>query len=128
MENLILDIKISIAEKDREVWWLFYLYFDDFKSYTRRCPSHYCQLFTKTIRVFNGTRYHYLNSTYISYDNGDQHWVQNKLLHRDDGPAIIYFSGTQFWCQHGEIHRNNGPAIIYANGDQYWHQHGKLLS
>ncbi len=125
MENLILDVKIAIAEKDREVWWLFYYYFDDFKSYTKLYPLHYCRLFTSTIRYLNMTEYLYLNTNYIINDNGDQHWYQNGKLHRDGGPAIIYANSTQFWYQHGKIHRDDGPAAIYTDGEQQWYQYGK---
>ncbi len=125
MENLILDIKISIAEKDQEIWWLFYQYFDDFKSYTKRYTSHYCQLFTKTIRLNQRTHYHYLNTDFISYDDSTQLWYQGGLIHRDDGPALICVNGDQHWYQHGTHHRDGGPAIIYANGDQTWYQHGQ---
>ncbi len=149
MENLILDVKISIAEKDREVWWLFYLYFDDFKNYTRRYTPHYCRLFTKIIYSKLCTKYYYLNTTYIRHNDGDQYWYQNGILHRhggpaviddgdqywyqdgkqhrDGGPAVIYSNGAQYWYQHGEPHRDGGPAIIYASGIQHWYQHGRRI-
>ncbi len=125
MENLILDIKISIAEKDKDVWWLFYLYFDDFKSYTMRHMSHYCQLFTRTKVGFGKIKYYYLDAVYIRYDDGLQRWYKNKLLHRDDGPTSIHANGDQYWYQHGKLHRDGGPAFIDAC-EQRWYQHGKL--
>ncbi len=147
MENLILDIKILIASNNASIWWLFYLYFDDFKSYTQRYLSHYCRLFTKTTN--QNIKYiacHYINNQYRCYDhgaqewyqnkkrhrdggpavinNGGQYWYQNGAMHRDDGPAFIDENGNQFWYQYGKWHRDGGPAIIYANGDQTWYQHG----
>ncbi len=149
MENLILDVKISIAEKDQEVWWLFYKYFDDFKSYTRQYMSHYCQLFTRIIHMDHCTKYYYFNCLYINYPNiGIQEWYQNDQLHRDDKPAVTKLSGSEEWYQHGkrhrddgpavirhdgqiwykngELHRDGGPAVIYSDGKQRWYQHGKL--
>ncbi len=123
MENLILDIKISIAEKDQEIWWLFYKYFDDFKNYTRVYTSHYCQLFTKTIIKDNCTHYYYINNLVISYNHGGQIWYKHGKRHRDGGPAVI-INGNQEWYQNGLLHRDGGPAVI-DHGDQYWYQHGK---
>ncbi len=128
MENLILDVKINIAEKDREVWWLFYLYFDDFKNYTRRYTSHYCQLFTKIIIKDHCIEYHYLNYVYTVYNCGSQHWYQHGERHRDGGPAIINANGDRFWYQHGKHHRDDGPAIIYSYGQREWYQHGKQIA
>ncbi len=128
MENLILDVKINIASKDKDVWWLFYLYFDDFKNYTRQYPLHYCQLFiTRTKVGFGKIKYYYLDAVYIRYDNGAQSWYQNKSLHRDGAPALIYANGSEYWYQHGQLHRDGDqPAIIDTHGKKEWYQHGKL--
>ncbi len=127
MEHLILDIKINIAEKDREVWWLFYLYFDDFKNYTREYTSHYCRLFTKMIRLNQSTHYYYLNTIYVKCDTGVERWYnddKDRKLHRHGGPAVINCYGEQ-WYQHGQLHRDDGPAVISCEGNQYWYQHGE---
>ncbi len=121
MNELILDIKIAIAEKDADVWWLFYKYFNDFKSYTRQYINHYCQLFTNTIRLNHCTKYYYLISTRCIY--GRQEWRLNGKLHRNHGLAIIWPDGDQKWYQNGNLHRNGGPAVI-KNGKQEWYQHG----
>src|SRR5690606_7899265 len=55
---------------------------------------------------------------------GDKKWYKNKLLHREDGPAIETVNGNQYWYLNGMLHRKDGPAIEYANGTKYWYKHG----
>ena len=58
-------------------------------------------------------------------EDSTQHWYQNGLLHRLDGPAVIRADGTQHWYQNGQVHRLDGPAYIYSNGSQRWYQNGQ---
>jgi hypothetical protein len=39
----------------------------------------------------------------------------NKLLHSEDGPAVIWASGDTEYFVNGEYHRLDGPAIDYKN-------------
>jgi hypothetical protein len=78
---------------------------------------------------------------------------QDRLLHRDDGPAVFWSDGTQEWYRHGkrhrdsdqpalilthqskdkrkewwvngQLHRTEGPAIIWENGREKWFCQGK---
>lgn len=38
-------------------------------------------------------------------------WLHDKVLHRDDGPAVLS-STYQRWYRFGKIHREDGPASI----------------
>ena len=58
--------------------------------------------------------------------NGETHWYQNGLLHREDGPAIEFPSGIKMWYRNGKGHRDDGPAIEYADGTKEWYRNGKL--
>jgi len=51
----------------------------------------------------------------------------DKVLHREDGPAIECASGDKFWCVNGKCHRMNGPAIEYADGSTEWYLNGKRV-
>ena len=50
----------------------------------------------------------------------------DKVLHREDGPAVERSDGTKFWCINDKFHRADGPAIEYSNGDKNWYINGKL--
>lgn len=50
----------------------------------------------------------------------------HKIIHREDGPAIIYPNGTKIWFQNGKHHRVDGPAVEWYDGGQIWYQYGKL--
>lgn len=51
-------------------------------------------------------------------------YVEDKKVHRDDGPAIEYADGSKQWFKNGEIHRLDGPAIEYADGSKQWFKDG----
>ena len=61
------------------------------------------------------------------YPDGSQFWLLNRIIHREDGPAIIDLDGAQFWYLNGEHHREDGPAVIYPDGSQYWYLNGKFI-
>ena len=51
-----------------------------------------------------------------------------RILHREDGPAIIDKYGRKYWYKKGLLHREDGPAFtgpfgkgscLYLNGIQY---------
>jgi hypothetical protein len=45
---------------------------------------------------------------------GNLYWLQDELLHREDGPAIVQVNGTRIWYQNDQRHRLDGPAIECA--------------
>lgn len=52
-----------------------------------------------------------------------EEWIENDVLHCEDGPAYIRYYNTgevwsEDWLVHGELHRLDGPAVIeyYSNG------------
>ncbi len=53
-------------------------------------------------------------------------YYKNKLIHREDSPAIEWNNGDKFWYKNGLLHRLNGPAVEYSNGDKEWYQNGEL--
>lgn len=63
----------------------------------------------------------------IEWVGGTQEWMQNGLLHREDGPALITTQSKQ-WFKEGKRHREDGPAIEYANGDKRWYLDGAVLT
>jgi len=59
--------------------------------------------------------------------SGTKRWyLDNKVFHREDGPAIEYAVGTKCWYLYGQRHRENGPAIENANGYKSWYLHDQL--
>lgn len=53
-------------------------------------------------------------------------YYKNKLLHREDGPAVEYKNGTKEWYKEGKLHREGGPAIEQADGRKEWYKEGEL--
>jgi hypothetical protein len=50
----------------------------------------------------------------------------SKVLHREDGPAVIYYGGIQKrWHRYGKLHRVDGPAIIVGSFLEEWYTDGK---
>lgn len=62
----------------------------------------------------------------VLHPHGAEEWYKNGMLHRDNGPAYRDPSKTEIkWYQNGVLHREDGPAVI--NGPhQYWFQQGRL--
>lgn len=51
------------------------------------------------------------------------------LRHRKYGPALIWADGTQFWLQNDILHRTDGPAVISPNDNSHeWWVHGQEMS
>lgn len=38
-----------------------------------------------------------------------------KIIHREDGPAVMFVNGYQEWCIDGRHHRENGPARVWPD-------------
>ncbi len=62
----------------------------------------------------------------IEYDNGHKKFFINGLLHNENGPAIEYADGSKSWYQNGLRHREDGPAFECITGDKEWYKNGKL--
>ena len=60
--------------------------------------------------------------------DGSEHWYQNGVLHRLDGPANEWSTGDKYWYQNDELHRLDGPAIEWSDGYKYWFIEGKELT
>lgn len=47
----------------------------------------------------------------------ETYWLlKNRIIHKDDGPAIIYDDGrSQIWYCNNQKHRVDGPAGIFKN-------------
>ena len=55
---------------------------------------------------------------------GGRHY--NKVLHREDGPAVEWADGDKSWYVDGRIHRTDGPAIEGKDGSKFWYTNGEL--
>lgn len=72
-----------------------------------------------------GNKLHCLNQPAIRWNNGDEEWYFNGLLHRNDNqPAVIKKGIRKEWWKNGKLHQDNAPAIIWDNGRQEWYSHG----
>jgi len=55
-----------------------------------------------------------------------KYYDSDKLLHRDEGPALEYKNGEKYWLQHGKFHRLDGPAFEFQD-DKSWYFNGKAI-
>lgn len=54
--------------------------------------------------------------------------LNEKLLHREDGPAIVFRDNSELWIFNGKRHRVDGPAFIMkSDGISKWYLNGKVL-
>ena len=58
---------------------------------------------------------------------GTKRYFLNRVLHREEGPAIEYIDGEKHWYKNGELHRENGPAIERANGTKKWYKMESII-
>ena len=75
----------------------------------------------------SGTKRYYVNKVLhredgpaIEYSNGSKYWYKNGKLHRENKAAIEYADGAKIWCKNGLYHREDGPAIEWASGAKEW--------
>lgn len=59
-----------------------------------------------TITVNYGTRRKPLNVKIHRYE------LRNRVLHREDGPALVDSFENQEFRQYGKLHRLDGPAVV----------------
>jgi len=65
----------------------------------------------------------------VNLYNGTVFYIKGtKLLHREDGPAVIFNNGKKEWWINGKRHREDGPAIEFPNGDEMWALEGRYYS
>ena len=64
----------------------------------------------------------------FDYEEGEDRielWYRYNLLHRIDGPAYNDFDGEKRWYFKGKLHRLDGPAIEHPYGNYVWYIDGK---
>ncbi len=49
-----------------------------------------------------------------------------RILHREDGPAVIYPGSSYHYYYEGRSHNIDGPAIYFADCSEHWFYHGVL--
>ncbi len=71
----------------------------------------------------------------VIWADGSKHWYKDGLRHRKDGlrhrkdgPAIEWASGAKSWWVNGDLHREDGPAIEYSNGEIEYWLNGKNMT
>ena len=64
-----------------------------------------------------------------TYKSGHKVFLNEfRLLHRENGPAIIWTTGSTAWYQNDKPHREDGPASEFADGRKFWFLKGKQYS
>jgi len=69
-----------------------------------------------------GDKYHYKCGAVLDYRDN------NKILHREDGPAIEFTSGTKHWHINGKRHRLDGPARVWSIGYTQYYINGRCYT
>ena len=62
---------------------------------------------------------------------GNTRWYKDakcKILHRENGPAVVCTFGHKEWCQNGQRHRTDGPAVEWASGHKNWYINGVRMT
>lgn len=67
-----------------------------------------------------------MESKPILTDGTYRYYNKNRLLHREDGPALVFRSGAMGWFINGLNHRIDGPAIEYHNGKVEYALNGRF--
>jgi hypothetical protein len=62
----------------------------------------------------------------VEYGDISYYIKGTKILHREDGPAVILPGAAKIWYCNGKKHREDGPAVIYSDGSESWYYNGKL--
>lgn len=48
-------------------------------------------------------------------------YLENGLLHNEEGPAWVHENGTVEYYTKGQLDRKDGPARVHVNGDkEFW--------
>lgn len=53
--------------------------------------------------------------------------IEDGLIHKEDGPALVLIDGTEYWFKNDVLHREDGPAIVNPLGnEEFWYKNNKL--
>ena len=73
-----------------------------------------------------------MKTKYIKIDKyGHTYYFVNKkmkVLHNEDGPAVILKAGHKYWYKFGRLHREDGPAVMSTAGVNQWFLNGLLVT
>lgn len=67
-------------------------------------------------------KYLYNHGALVEMIDNDGNIVKykNRMIHCDDGPAVIYYDGRKQWFQYGIEHRTDGPSMTFPDGSERW--------
>ena len=134
VDELPLDIIISIVQYDETLWYLLYLHNDNFRRYAvSRCGIlTFVQNFTKISRPYDGEETRlmgYLHSVDDKpskiFANFRLYHYRNKLNRANDLPTLISATSIE-WHVDDELHRIGAPAYI-SHYDNRWFENGVLI-
>ena len=63
----------------------------------------------------------------VEYYVGANVWLKNRIIHREDGPAIVCDDGSMFWQLYNFTYRLDGPAIIWSATSIFPEYRGKIF-
>lgn len=82
-------------------------------------PAHWDNN-TKCISWYKEGELHRYFKPAREFKNGDEHWYENGLCTREDGPAITSEKGNiLIWQKDSQRHRTNGPAYVDFKKKEY---------
>ena len=74
-----------------------------------------------------------MTGPYKSRSFNNRSWIWSyeidgrKVLHRENGPAILDDNGDLYWMINDKMHRLDGPAAEFADGGKEWFVNGKQI-
>lgn len=137
MLSLNVDIKLEIASKGPEIWYVMYRCDPEFCIFARSIHgiSKYAELFTEVESVpsLNVTIYRLFGNinracglpAVVYGGQREVSWYPTLL----EGPYEVDpdLKGVSAWYHDGKLHRDNDlPAVVSTNGMKEWYQHGKV--
>ena len=79
------------------------------------------------IRYYNSKKVlHREDGPAVIANEGMEIWYKNGVVHRETGPAIVTTFGQLSWVKDNKRHRENGPAIVYADGATETYKNGLI--
>lgn len=89
--------------------------------------GHPCEEHSREVDSDGAIMEHCDDETHIVYPDGEQRWLKDGELHRDNDLPAVIIGDNKEWHQHGELHRDGDkPAVIGEDGNEEWYQHGEL--
>lgn len=52
-------------------------------------------------------------------------WLKNRIIHREDGPAVVCDDGSMFWRRYNFSYRLDGPAVVWSEKSIFSDYKGK---